>query len=572
MYFNFFVTVPEVPGKIVRVRKGKETVYIYYEYDRMYDAVRKFNIPKRAVIGKETADDPSLMYPNRNYFTHFPDAELPLRTTRDDRSGCLRIGTFLVIRTIAESCGLNTMMERLFGSEGRLVLDLAAYSLICENNFSQYYRDYTFNHPLFTENMRIYSDADVSSVVSSITDNLISSFLNGWNYRRNRRGGICISFRSADRNCRVGDISLVESSHAGEHTGLPDFSFAVAYDGKSGEPLFYAELPGSSIDVPQLQYTAAIAEEYAYRKVCFILDRGYCTRDGIRHMDESGSDFLILANGATPLAASLVMEHRGTFESAQDCSIRSHRVYGKTVRAKLDASDTKERYFHICCSSARTAVEREELETRIERMAALISAHEGRQAAFPGPFFDYFQLNFDEKQHLLLSGTERAAVIERELKLCGYFVIITSAKMSAKEALDLYTSRDQNETLFRGDRSFFDTGDGGVELYESVTGNIFIEFIALIIRSSMYRRLREGMEGGSAKADCLTVPAAVKELENIELIRQLDGSYRLDQAVTEQQKSLLSAFGLDVHAVRTIAGELSTVLERTGSPAAGGKP
>ncbi len=46
-----------------------------------------------------------------------------------------------------------------------LVLDLAAYSIISENNAGQYYPDYAYNHPLFTDGMYIYSDSKVSASI-----------------------------------------------------------------------------------------------------------------------------------------------------------------------------------------------------------------------------------------------------------------------------------------------------------------------------------------------------------------------------------------------------------------------
>ena len=49
---------------------------------------------------------------------------------------------------------------------------------------------------------------------------------------------------------------------------------------------------------------------------------------------------------------------------------------------------------------------------------------------------------------------ERTQVISEELKLCGYFSIVTSERMTAKEAIDLYKSRDASEKLFRGDKSY----------------------------------------------------------------------------------------------------------------------
>ena len=49
---------------------------------------------------------------------------------------------------------------------------------------------------------------------------------------------------------------------------------------------------------------------------------------------------------------------------------------------------------------------------------------------------------------------EKSEVVERELELCGYFCIVTSEEMTAREALTLYKSRDDSEKLFRGDKSY----------------------------------------------------------------------------------------------------------------------
>lgn len=43
----------------------------------------------------------------------------------------------------------------------------------------------------------------------------------------------------------------------------------------------------------------------------------------------------------------------------------------------------------------------------------------------------------------------------------------------------------------------------------------------------------------------MTVPAALRELEKIELIRQPGGNYKLDHAITVTQKTILGSFGID---------------------------
>ena len=88
---------------------------------------------------------------------------------------------------------------------------------------------------------------------------------------------------------------------------------------------------------------------------------------------------------------------------------------------------------------------------------------------------------------------DRIAAIERENSLSGYFCIITSEKMSAKEALNLYKSRDTSEKLFRGDKSYL--GDKSLRIYgdSAAESKIFIEFIALIIHGRIYNCLKDEM-------------------------------------------------------------------------------
>jgi len=59
----------------------------------------------------------------------------------------------------------------------------------------------------------------------------------------------------------------------------------------------------------------------------------------------------------------------------------------------------------------------------------------------------------------------------------------------------------------------------------------------------------------------VTEDEKVKELEKIEMVRQLDNIYRLDHAVTANQKVILKAFGLDANSIKYFASELSKELK-----------
>ena len=142
-------------------------------------------------------------------------------------------------------------------------------------------------------------------------------------------------------------------------------------------------------------------------------------------------------------------------------------------------------------------------------------------------------------------------------------MIVTSKQMTAKEALELYKSRDTSEKLFRGDKSYLGNRSLRVQSDAAANTKIFVEFVSLILRSRMYVLLKDEMEKLDKKPNYMTVPAAIRELEKIELVRQTDKKYRMDHAVTATQKTILNAFNMDADFVRRRADELSKMLEDT---------
>lgn len=411
--------------------------------------------------------------------------------------------------------------------------------------------------------MRIYSDSSVSRFLKSITPDQRVSFLNGWNGANDHRHRVYISYDSTNKNSNAGDVDFVEYGHPKVNIGYPIVNISIAYDGKEKVPLFYEEYPGSIGDVSQFRHMVGKAKGFGYRRMGFILDRGYFSKDNIELMDENGYEFVIMVKGCKSLVSSLVLSAKNTFESDRNCAIRAYRAYGTTVMSKLYASDATERFFHIFFNPYLESSERDTLERKLSDYAKAIKRYEGQPIDFGPGITDYFEILRDKDGNILF-GKERVDVISRELSLCGYFAIITSEKMSAEDALIIYKSRDSSEKLFSGDKSFLGGKSLRVHSNESVSSKIFISFIALIIRNRMYCLLKDEMLKRDKKSNFMTVPKAIKELEKIEMVRLSDGIYRLDHAITATQKAILAAFGMDEDDIAKVAIEVSTLLQNGG--------
>ena len=99
MYLDYEVKIPDSRHGITR-KTIRGITYIYYAYDRKYSADKHYTVPKNTTIGKCLDASAETMYPNTNFLKYFPEAVLPETREITDRSACLRIGAFIVIRKV----------------------------------------------------------------------------------------------------------------------------------------------------------------------------------------------------------------------------------------------------------------------------------------------------------------------------------------------------------------------------------------------------------------------------------------------------------------------------------------
>ncbi len=562
MFLKCKVTIPEASGKLVRKNRGGQT-YIEYEYERVYDPVKQYTYPKRASIGRVDPDDPTKMTPNENFLKYFPDAALPEEVDRSDRSPYLNIGPYVVLQKLIRESGMKELLTaHMNDDDAGFLLDLASYSIISENNAGQYYPDYAYSHPLFTPGMRMYTDSKVSDFLQNVKPEQIVGFLNSWNKGRNKRQKIYISYDSTNKNCQAGDIDLLEYGNAKVDAGLPIYNYSVAFDTTNREPLFYEQYLGSINDVSQLTCMIDKAHGFGYRNLGFILDRGYFSRKNLTYMDQMGYGFLIMIKGMKSFIRDIILENMGSFENKRSQYNDRFDVYGTTIKRPLFEGEERSRYIHIYYSDGRAYGEKQEIKQKIKRLKTYLKQCVGKECESFGPEIQkYFYIHYEDDGKTLKLAEERTQAIEEELSLAGYFAIVSSDNMTAKEAIERYKSRDASEKLFRADKSYLGNKSMRVGSDAALSAKIFIQFLALILRSRIYTALKDKCESMLKKPNYMTVPAALKELEKIVMIRHLDGVYRLDHAVTKTQKIILDSFGLKEANVQYHAREIGKLLQ-----------
>lgn len=99
-----------------------------------------------------------------------------------------------------------------------------------------------------------------------------------------------------------------------------------------------------------------------------------------------------------------------------------------------------------------------------------------------------------------------------------------------------------------------------VQTAEAVSAKILIEFVSLIVRSRIYNLLKDEVLKLNMRKNFMTVPAAFRELEKLEIVRINGGVYQLDHVVTRNQETILKAFGIDEDEVNKKIAQIAETL------------
>jgi len=531
IYKNIQVAIP--PKTIIMKNNS-----VYLETSRSYDKNKKYNVPSRTCIGKKV--DNKMMNPNDSYY-ELVNMSAPILKEPPISSDTISIGFNVVMDKLLKDSQIDILLKEIYSHDEYFAMrDLMSYIISNETSTIQHYPSWARRMNILSDTIR--SDSYYCNFFKDvITDKKIELFLSAWNSLERNQDKLYISYDSTNMNTNSVGIELAEIGHAKVDEDLPQVNLSYAINQKESLPLFYELYPGSNIDNSQLKHMVNRSKEYGYKDLGVILDRGYYARANINYLKNNGFDYLLMVKTSNELITSLIKESRYVLPKAK-YFIEEHNVFGKTFEAKLYDGDKTNSYVHLYFDSTRSADETKDL---LKRQSFLeneldnhISAHKKKddlKKSYPS-----FKLKADEEGYLISYKTNEEYLDELS-DTFGFFCIITSKNMNAKEALNIYRDRDSVEKLFESLKSEMDYKKFRISSSQSLKGKTFIIFVSSIIRSRIYH-LCKPLKVKNRKDN--TVPAIIRELNNIEVSKNAKGNYVRRYSLTAKQKNILSQFNL----------------------------
>ena len=530
------------------------------------------------LIRLDRSGDPTTeLYANSKYFQIFKADSLPLPP---DRSDTQYIGMKLVVEKICEEYKLKSILNDVFQEEEtNLILDLCSFIVIEEKAVFQHYERWSRKHFLFSDSIR--SDSYISKFLGeSLTVSKIKLFLLKWARIHIGDGNCYLCYDSTNTNSQAEGITIVQKGYAKDDKTLPQVNTDFVIRQEDGLPITFKEFPGSVVDIAEapeiIDFLKPIAEKLGITLVC---DRGYISLDNVLRMLDAGIDFLLMLRSNMNDSKYLLDIYSTKIKKKNKYKLDkmyeySPLEYGMTVEMPL-FGEGKNMFFHIIWNQNLETKHINEYHKNIENREKNLQLYKDKKRNLTQKEIKdlsrWHDITYNESGVIEIKAKNSSIKkkvtaynitsfeinhdkVDADIEKCGYYILVTSKQITAREAKLAYSKRDSVEKVFQALKSSLGMSSIGVHSDNNLHGKSLLWFIASIIHSIIFSKT-DTLKKNNRRI--YTVPEAVGALDEIVADKNvLTNKYERRYTITKEQKNILSCFGLNYNDIDNAINEL----------------
>lgn len=492
-------------------QKVGNNIYVY-EATNYWDKDKKQSRQKRVYLGRKNLETGELI-PTKKQSTP--------KSVRD-------CGESILINNIFSELNLSSLLSKHFGKDAESIKSFVTYSL-------------TERKPSYLYPTWASSSINPSRFIQSIGEQEYEreSFIHDWIKTIDPRNGIYFDITSFSSYSKK--LEPVEWGYNRDGEKLPQINYGMICSGST--PLFYELYPGSISDVSTLTNVVKRLNSYKVKKVSFIMDRGFYSKENLKFIIHKKYDCIIPLPFSTKISKLLISKHK-------DISNVKNLVYFKEKKPLYYLEDHikiggNNFYTHIYFDEER---KNNELAILLSKLLNIEKIFNKKQFKNKAEAQEYINNKVVYKKLLTLKKNGSTYVIEnnldelnKEIFFMGKIILLSSKKIpKTKSVLEMYLEKDSIEKIFNNIKNGIFEDRLKVSNLDSLYGKMFLNFITLII----YNKILEVTKSRS-ETKKLTVNEVLLELKKLKEITMLNGKKYLSE-ITKKQKIIFKTFKIDL--------------------------
>ncbi len=518
---KYLVPVPDDKGVHIKSAGAKGEKYVY-KYVKFFRNSEGYPRNKARSIGK-LSTEPGMMIPNSNYFEIYKvAASLPDVAVWD-------YGYTWLFQKVCNDTGLADILHAVFGPRSAELAAMAAF-IIREGNIMDHMAEWQERNYLSDIDHPVTSP-EASRFFSSITQEERIAFFRLWVKRHYGGKSVCYDVTSVSSYAT--NLPEVERGYNRDHEDLAQFNLGMFCDEDTRMPLYYDRYNGSLTDRSNLSCVLVNAEDIGIKHVHMFMDGGFWSEECIQSLARECDAFTLGMPVYLTDAEQAIRQCRNQIERYAN-ELPDYHIYCMGIDSTLYGVSGRIMVYYDPWNHANLC---SELSESIARMEAELK----KCRRYPKSKLKYFSRYFRLTKHEDDNGFDYEAdteKIENQQKNKGFFLLFTNdMEASASSLLYYYRAKDADEKLFSQIKVDMDGRRIRTHNEQTTDGKTFVIFIACIIRSYMFGKLRQYLHDNSTSMN-----KVYSQLSNIIMIES-EGKQRFAKALTKKQREILQQFG-----------------------------
>jgi transposase len=441
-------------------------------------------------------------------------------------------GAFYLMETVATEIGLINALQSTLPETWEKVLMLAFY-MIDSGEPAMYCEDWIRKiESLPCGNMSSQSISKLLSVISN-TDRI--AFFEKWGKIRNEQEYLALDITSISSYSEfIGDI---EWGYNRDKERLAQINVCMLLGEQSRLPVFQTTYSGSLKDVSTLKATLQLASGIQLQNLSLVMDKGFCSKNNIDTMleDQEGIRFLIAMPFTMAFAKNQTDSERKDIDSVDNTIVIGTDII-RGITKKRSWGSKHSLFTHIFYNAELAYQTRNRLYGHVAKLKADVLKNPSNPKHI-GDVDKYLIVRKSEKSDSGYTINTRDDVIENQLRLSGWLVIVSNHIDNAAKAIQIYRSKDVVEKGFLRMTNCLDLGRLRVHSDCNMQNKLFIGFVALIIMAHIHKVMMD-----HDMYESMTLKKLLKTLERFR-VQYINGK-KIVYPLTSEQKAIFDAFGM----------------------------
>jgi hypothetical protein len=449
-------------------------------------------------------------------------------------------GTYYFLTQLTQKIGLLQTLKTAFPTQHNDIFTLASY-LTTQNNPVMYCQDWLNENHWIKETEKL-SSQKISQLLNDINETQKNNFYKQWHNHIKEKENIALDISS--NSSYSTQRTECEWGHNRDNENLPQTNICLLFGQTSRLPIYQTSYSGSLSDVSTLECTTKKFQAlFGQTDDTFIMDKAFYSQKNLTMLLSKKVKFLVSVPFSNNFAKEQVRIERKNIDNIDNIVLTSGEPIRGVHRERVWGSQRVKLHVHIYFDPQRALNARNDLFTLIAKLKELVVSNGGVGAGgveFEGcrvAIQKYLVVRKSKRVSCGFTVRVREDVVESELVLSGWLVLLSDSLVGVQGALDVYRLRDGVEKGFWQYKSNLGLDRLRVHSDVRAENKLFVAFVALILSCCVYNTLRAKDLFGEFTFERVFLTLA--KLKSVCI-----GGQHVLCPLTRQQKDLFEAFDI----------------------------